>query len=167
MIILRVVKSRKEVWSLEQDNLLLNTVLKHLAEGGNQKRAFEEVAHEIGRTPGACAFRFHAVLRQRHGEKISSVIKKKSVELSTVIQLPKNKNAIVDNLSWEQVMGFLNLHIVEEDLMKQRLIDMHNHLNDIAEENRSLKKELDYFKEVREKIESFGMNITKMMDLFK
>ncbi|WP_261304005.1 hypothetical protein [Paenibacillus andongensis] len=164
-----VERSRNEVWSLEQDTFLLNSVLRHLAGGSNQKRAFEEAAHEIGRTPGACAFRFNSVLRQRHNEEIR-IAKQKINKLSegTIIPLQQfiNKNESVKNLNWEQVLSFLNAHILEENLMEQRYIDIQKQLNDTLEENRILKLELEYFKEVRKKIELFGVNINKMMDIF-
>lgn len=163
-----VENSRNENWSIEQDNFLLNSVLKHLAGGSNQKRAFEEAANEIRRTPGACAFRFNSVLRQQHSEEIRSA-KQKINKLSdgTIIPLQQiiNKNEFVKNLNWEQVLSFLNTHVLEENLMEQKNNDIKKQLNDTLEENRTLKQELEYYKEVRKKLELFGLNINKMMGI--
>ena len=163
-----VENSRNENWSIEQDTFLLNSVLKHLAGGSNQKRAFEEVANEIRRTPGACAFRFNSVLRQQHSEEIRSA-KQKINKLSggTIIPLQQiiNKNESVINLNWEQVLSFLNTHKLEENLVEQKNNDIKKQLNDTLEENRTLKQELEYYKEVRKKLELFGLNINKMMGI--
>ncbi|CAG7658931.1 hypothetical protein ACFQI7_32780 [Paenibacillus allorhizosphaerae] len=156
------VKTKYEVWSPEQDQLLLQTVLKHLGNGSSQKKAFEEAADKIGRTQAACAFRFNAVLRQQHNEEILSVSHKKGNQLTSSMVIPfPNGDVHGENktLNWQQVLDFLNSQALEVQIMQQQL-------NEIAEENRSLKEELANYKEVHNKLESFGMNISKMLELY-
>lgn len=51
-------------WHPEEDQLLKETVLKTIQNGGTQLKAFAEVGKKLNRTPGACGFRWNAVLRQ-------------------------------------------------------------------------------------------------------
>ncbi|MDQ0885012.1 prespore-specific regulator [Paenibacillus sp. V4I9] len=155
-------RSNHEVWSTEQDQFLLKTVLQHLRNGSSQKKAFEEVAGKIGRTNGACTFRFNSVLRKQHYDEIRSVSHKKNGDLPSrmVIQFPRVDNKCIndDGLSWQPVLGFLNSQALEVQHMQQQLHDM-------KEENIRLNKELEHLKQVRNKMETLGMNISKMLEL--
>lgn len=51
-------------WHQEEDQLLKDTVLQSIQNGGTQLEAFAEVGKKLDRTPGACGFRWNAVLRQ-------------------------------------------------------------------------------------------------------
>ncbi|WP_421380082.1 hypothetical protein ACOJQI_17020 [Bacillus salacetis] len=55
---------RKKKWSQEEEKIVTNTVLEFLQEGKTQKEAFEEAALSIGRTPGACSFRWNNKLKK-------------------------------------------------------------------------------------------------------
>lgn len=55
-------------WTEEEDRLLAESVLRSVKEGGSQLDAFQEVAEKIGRTPGACGFRWNAVIRKQEAE---------------------------------------------------------------------------------------------------
>ncbi|MDU0205821.1 hypothetical protein ACYEXS_23535 [Paenibacillus sp. MAH-36] len=155
--------SNHEVWSTEQDKLLLETVLQHLSNGSSQKKAFEDVAGKIGRTLGACAFRFNSVLRKQHGDVIRSVQNKNNDEVTSrmVIDFPRSNNSSNEGLAsnWEQVLNFLHLQSQEVQQTKQML-------QDALEENTRLTKELEHLKQIRSKMESLGMNISKILDLF-
>ncbi|WP_052807402.1 hypothetical protein [Risungbinella massiliensis] len=53
-------------WSEEEDYYLRDEVLRSISEGASQLDAFEKVGKELGRTSGACGFRWNAVLRQQN-----------------------------------------------------------------------------------------------------
>ncbi|NOU99506.1 hypothetical protein [Paenibacillus planticolens] len=156
------VSSNHEVWSTEQDQFLLQTVLQHLGNGSSQKKAFEETAGKIGRTHGACAFRFNTVLRKQHSDEIRSFSQKKSGDLPSriVIQNPLVDDNYINNngLSLQQVLSFINSQAHEVQYMQQQL-------HDANEENIRLNKELEHLKQVRNKMETLGVNISKMLEL--
>ncbi|MBA4543658.1 MULTISPECIES: Myb-like DNA-binding domain-containing protein [Thermoactinomyces] len=52
-------------WTAEEDQLLKECVLQTIINGGTQVEAFEKIGKKLGRTPGACGFRWNAVLRQK------------------------------------------------------------------------------------------------------
>ncbi|WP_456273925.1 hypothetical protein [Bacillus sp. AK031] len=56
------VKSKK--WTPEEEMTLTETVIQCLNDGKTLKEAFEETAQSIGRTPGACGFRWNNKLRK-------------------------------------------------------------------------------------------------------
>lgn len=73
---------RKDSWSSSDDNLLAEVVIKHIKDGSTQLKAFEEAAFQLGRTAGACGFRWNSTVRKLHENvlkesKISS--KQKSI----------------------------------------------------------------------------------------
>lgn len=53
-------------WTEEEDMYLRDEVLRSISEGGSQLEAFERVGNKLGRTAGACGFRWNAVLRQQN-----------------------------------------------------------------------------------------------------
>lgn len=78
------VHHRANQWEMHEDQLLVETVLKEIKEGGTQLRAFQEVGEQLNRTASACGFRFNAVLRHHFVKEIAEakherVIKKARV----------------------------------------------------------------------------------------
>ncbi|MFJ8066217.1 hypothetical protein ACIQYS_16570 [Psychrobacillus sp. NPDC096426] len=57
------VKIRKDSWSVEEDNLLKEIVLKKIEQGLTQISGFEEASILLGRSKQACAFRWNKNLR--------------------------------------------------------------------------------------------------------
>lgn len=64
-------------WTVEEDQYLRERVLQSISNGGSQLDAFDEVGKKIGRTSGACGFRWNAVLRQQDPESYSEAKKKR------------------------------------------------------------------------------------------
>jgi prespore-specific regulator len=69
------VKGRQ--WSTEEDQLLSETVLHTISQGGTQLTAFADVGKKVGRTAGACGFRWNAVLRGENPSSYSEAKKKR------------------------------------------------------------------------------------------
>lgn len=57
------VKLRKDSWTLEEDNLLKEIVLKKIEQGHTQISGFQEASVLLGRSKQACAFRWNKNLR--------------------------------------------------------------------------------------------------------
>lgn len=62
--------TRSDAWSHHNDSILAQIVIKHIADGSTQLRAFEEVGETLGRTAGACGFRWNNNVRKKHAREI-------------------------------------------------------------------------------------------------
>jgi prespore-specific regulator len=81
-------------WTKEEDQLLSETVLHTISQGGTQLTAFSEVGKKIGRTAGACGFRWNAVLRGQHPRSYSEAKKRRVYS-----QLEKKRKAKVESFA--------------------------------------------------------------------
>lgn len=57
---------RVDSWGHREDVLLAEIVLRHIRNGSTQLRGFEEASKQLGRTPGACGFRWNSIVRKRY-----------------------------------------------------------------------------------------------------
>lgn len=57
-------------WDKEKDQILLETVLKHIRNGSTQLKAFEEAAAKLNKTAAACGFRWNNYVRKFHENDI-------------------------------------------------------------------------------------------------
>lgn len=64
---------KKNSWSLNDDNLLAEVVLAHIKNGVTQIKAFEAAAKKLGRTTGACAFRWNSTIRKKFSDTIINI----------------------------------------------------------------------------------------------
>lgn len=86
------VKGRR--WSVEEDQFLSETVLNTISRGGTQLTAFADVGEKLGRTAGACGFRWNAVLRGKNPSSYSEAKKKRVFS-----QLEKKRRAKVNTFA--------------------------------------------------------------------
>ncbi|UOF92206.1 hypothetical protein LSG31_08595 [Fodinisporobacter ferrooxydans] len=61
---------RKDSWTPELDQLLLDIVIEGLNEGMTQVACFAKAAERIGKSQSACAFRFNTTIRKQASEAI-------------------------------------------------------------------------------------------------
>lgn len=59
----KAVEKRKK-WTVEEEKIVTDTVLRFLRDGKIQKEAFDEAAQTIGRTSAACCFRWNNKLKK-------------------------------------------------------------------------------------------------------
>lgn len=71
---------RQDSWSLDEDNLLAEVVLRYIREGSTQLKAFEEVGERLSRTSAACGFRWNSFVRKQFKE---AIIHAKKIRVST------------------------------------------------------------------------------------
>lgn len=66
------MQNKTNVWTPEEDKILVNTILQFLGEGKTQTTAFEKAAEimEGKHTSKACAFRWNGVLRKNYLKEI-------------------------------------------------------------------------------------------------
>ncbi|KKI88507.1 hypothetical protein WQ54_30375 [Bacillus sp. SA1-12] len=64
------MKARHDAWTLNDDTLLAESVLRHIREGSTQVAAFHEVGGKLNRTPAACGYRWNAVVRNQNVEAV-------------------------------------------------------------------------------------------------
>ncbi|MFF0828788.1 RsfA family transcriptional regulator [Brevibacillus sp. NPDC003359] len=65
-----LTNTRQDAWTLEEDDLLANTLLAYIQKGSTQLRAFEEIGIKLGRTAAACGFRWNNTLRKKYGQEL-------------------------------------------------------------------------------------------------
>ena len=76
-----MVKVRQDAWLEQDDELLAETVLRHVREGSTQLGAFEEVGDALNRTAAACGFRWNAVVRRDYESELSEAKKERKQTL--------------------------------------------------------------------------------------
>ncbi|WP_019414484.1 RsfA family transcriptional regulator [Paenisporosarcina sp. TG20] len=76
-----MVKIRQDAWLDENDELLANTVLRHVREGSTQLNAFEEAGDSLNRTAAACGFRWNAVVRREYEKDLREAKKDRKQKL--------------------------------------------------------------------------------------
>ncbi|WP_347709266.1 hypothetical protein [Bacillus sp. FJAT-47783] len=70
------MKTRQDVWTNEEDELLANTVLEYIRHGHTQLHAFETVGLKLNRTANACGFRWNAEVRKHYQDAIEQAKKR-------------------------------------------------------------------------------------------
>ncbi|MBT2757981.1 RsfA family transcriptional regulator [Mesobacillus foraminis] len=73
-------KDRKDTWNREDDEILAETVLRHIKENSTQLEAFKEVGKQLKRTAGACGFRWNSYVRKQYGSEIQKAKQKRREE---------------------------------------------------------------------------------------
>ncbi len=129
-------------WTEKEDQILAETVLRHIREGSTQLEAFDEVARKLGRTPGACGFRWNAVVRKKEEENFLKAKKQRLVR-----HLHHRRTDTVDSL--KQLIQILRRHerefhslVNHVHALGKQLEEKEREYERIAEENRRLTEQL-------------------------
>ncbi|MEW9033587.1 MAG: RsfA family transcriptional regulator [Planifilum fimeticola] len=137
-------------WTKKEDQILAETVLRHIREGSTQLEAFEEVARKLGRTPGACGFRWNAVVRRKEEENF---LKAKKQRLAK--HLKNRRPDTVDSL--KQLIQMLRRHEREFHALVSHVNELGKQLDEkereyerLVEENRRLTEQLGAVDRLRE-----------------
>lgn len=100
-------------WSSQEDDLLKKTVLEFIRTGRTQLAAFAHVGRQIDRTPGACGFRWNAVLRQQDPVSYQEAKKKR------VYNKLKEKHSPPVTSLQQAVIGLQQLEADEQRLQQE------------------------------------------------
>lgn len=97
-------------WSKHEDQLLAETIFKHIEDGSTQLAAFAETGERLGRSPEACGFRWNNVLRKKYEaslqiaqEQARSVRTRSKLHLEDgwdEKEIPKMVNWMIRYLRW-------------------------------------------------------------------
>jgi prespore-specific regulator len=85
----KIMKTRQDAWTHEDDLLLAETVLRYIREGGTQLEAFEEVGDKLNRTAAACGFRWNAEVRKNFEQAINLAKKQRKERKRALDRLKK------------------------------------------------------------------------------
>lgn len=121
-------------WNDQEDALLKKTVLHSIRNGETQLTAFAEVGQEIGRTPGACGFRWNAVIRQQ------DPISYKDAKKKRVYNQLQEKRALPVQSLLQATMGLQQLMDVSQEI-KQNIRDLEQQLHEAQRKCEALKME--------------------------
>jgi RsfA family transcription factor len=107
--------TRQDAWSLEEDSLLAQVVLKHIREGSTQLQAFEEVGIRLSRSATACGFRWNSSIRKQYETEIKTAKNQRKEFRKEPPAIPAtfNQASLIEEkekaiISFETVIHFLN-----------------------------------------------------------
>ena len=173
-----MVKIRQDAWLSENDQLLADTVLRHVREGSTQLSAFEEVGDALNRTAAACGFRWNAVVRQEFEQELeqakkerkqalrvlSSDYKRRATPLYTVSPSEEQTRAAsvpLSALSMDTVIAFLiRMHHsggVHSDALRweqaaksaqTRVAELEKMVEKLKKDNRTIRDDYEQFVEI-------------------
>ena len=124
-----MVKIRQDAWLAENDQLLADTVLRHVREGSTQLSAFEEVGDALNRTAAACGFRWNAVVRQDHETELAQAKKERKQALRVLGSDFKRRATplySVPSIDGEQRTAAVPLSELSMDTVIAYLLRMHH-----------------------------------------
>lgn len=83
--------SRQDAWTVSEDRVLADTVLRYIKEGGTQLHAFKDAGEQLKRTAAACGFRWNANIRKAYERQISEAKQiRKDAQLGAVLDLSEH-----------------------------------------------------------------------------
>lgn len=154
-------------WRREEDQLLKEIVLETIRNGGTQLKAFAEVGRKLGRTPGACGFRWNAVLRQ-----IDPISYQEAKRKRVYKQLQKRKELQIDSFSHvirllekvDQEWKTLKCHI---DQLNQDIVKKKDEYQRLRKENKQLKKQQLSLHTYREEVKERYKELVQLFYMLK
>ncbi|PWK06960.1 RsfA family transcriptional regulator [Tumebacillus permanentifrigoris] len=136
---------RQDAWTLEDDHVLVEVILRHIRTSSTQLAAFEEAGTKLGRTRAACGFRWNAVLRkdyiaqleiakaERRAKREEQPQREFSVEFGALGDTQEDPT----DLTWGRVLTFLKSRRDEEATLRKQA----KHVERLQRENRNLQAE--------------------------
>jgi prespore-specific regulator len=133
------MKGRK--WTEAEDEMLRGAVLRSIGSGETQLHAFVEMGERLGRTSGACGFRWNAVLKQQDPHlyteakrtRVHQQMKKRRRDPVGLFSQMGSSLQQVEK-GWKQLQQ--EVHALKEKLQKKE-----ESLQRLREENRELTEE--------------------------
>ncbi|MYL35435.1 hypothetical protein GLW08_21370 [Pontibacillus yanchengensis] len=141
-------KGRIDSWSSKQDELLAEKVIKHVAEGSTQTKAFEEVGNILNRTTAACGYRWNNNLRKIYKEEF---IKAKQAKVAATRSTKKP----VEYYNLQGLIEFLQ--DVQENMYRLRTEN-----DNLQSEIKDLNDEIQTYKEIFQKVQQFSAKVDKV-----
>ncbi|OMP66332.1 RsfA family transcriptional regulator [Domibacillus epiphyticus] len=141
------MKVRQDAWSIENDALLAETVLRHVREGSTQLKAFEEVGDLLNRTSAACGFRWNAVVRQQY-DKALDLAKKQRKQRNRLLEMERKKKGedVYQTPVLSEAESEVDLPILAQPITMDTVISFLRSIDgsdDLKIENERLRRELE------------------------
>jgi prespore-specific regulator len=171
---------RQDAWTEEDDRVLAEIILKHIAEGSTQLAAFEEASEKLGRTSAACGYRWNASVRKIYGSGIDIAknqrrqtknLEKKAIQDGKNLPGNLGRGDMDADLSWNEVFRFLKVCRQGQTQMGEQLKKLENDLSvyeqemkSIELENRRLRGELQ---QVTEEYQQIKTDYRTMLNIFE
>ncbi|MBD1370916.1 hypothetical protein IC620_00885 [Hazenella sp. IB182357] len=118
-------------WTDDEDYVLKDKVLRYIRSGKSQLDAFEEVGKQLNRTPGACGFRWNAVLREKY-LKAYHEAKKTRVR----VQLERDKSQKIKSIT--EAIHHLKQYELERHTLITNIEDLSKKIEDVEQERQQL-----------------------------
>ncbi|MDR6227419.1 hypothetical protein [Desmospora profundinema] len=154
---------RGRSWTEEEDQILTDEVLTSVRQGQSQLEAFERVGQRIGRTAGACGFRWNAVLRKREMRAFRNAKRERVAK-----QLNRRRS------SGDSLKGVIRSlremdQLYREDRRKldqlERLYrDKAFQLRSLREKHADLKNEWESFRDFQDEIKDRYASLVKLLE---
>ncbi|WP_274365659.1 RsfA family transcriptional regulator [Paenibacillus thermotolerans] len=138
-----VQHERKDQWTTEDDNILAETVLRHIRSGSTQLKGFEETAKQLNRTASACGFRWNASVRKLYEDEIKAAKlsknhrgKKPAVSHNPPIAEKKLEQDVQDSITepLDNVLGIVNRFKLTVANMSKEIERLREHLRQKEQE---------------------------------
>ncbi|RTR35392.1 hypothetical protein EKG37_05795 [Robertmurraya yapensis] len=158
------MKSRKDKWTEEENQMLRSIVLEHIQMGATKTAAFKRAASVLGRTSAACGYRWNHVLNETEVPSTAS----------TQLQLPPPKEYVqtsTPELDLDKVILFLqqlkeNRSTDEDTNEKEALLKERSHL---LEKKTSLEKiyleKKENYQKLLQQYETFAKVLNESQEL--
>ncbi|MET3575738.1 RsfA family transcriptional regulator [Bhargavaea ullalensis] len=170
-----MVKVRQDAWLEENDQLLAETVLRHVRDGSTQLNAFEEAGDAMNRTAAACGFRWNAVVRKEYEKELAEAKKERKETMRALGKDFRRNNAglyvvgndgesvsgaplRLSNLSLDVVIAYLmrlqHTNPAGHEAMKwqreataaeRRIAELEQEVGNLEKENKSIREDYDQF----------------------
>lgn len=159
------VKGRR--WTAEEDQLLSKLVLHTISQGGTQLTAFSDVGKKIGRTAGACGFRWNAVLRSQNPTSYSEAKKKR-----VYTQLEKKRKTKVETFSeaielLKQTEQTWVKQQKEISRLTQSITKTKKKVNTIKQENQKFQQENNAVEWVQQEVKTRYEELVQLIEQLK
>ncbi|MBU7593694.1 RsfA family transcriptional regulator [Metabacillus halosaccharovorans] len=131
------MKTRHDAWTLENDQLLAETVLSYVQNGHTQSAAFKDIGNRLNRTAAACGYRWNAELRKKYKKEFEQA-KMRRKEVSLHKKDAKNNQQVLQHGEVIQLTIDECIHYLSQVRSKE----YQNHILDenirLTEENKKL-----------------------------
>lgn len=158
--------TRQDAWTLDEDLMLAEVVLRHIRDGGTQLAAFEEVGQKLSRTAAACGFRWNSYVRKQYKSAIEMAksqrkkVRKQETEADALMSesMPINETLTqgLNTITFNEVISFLKSYensANETDLKNEnekltiRIGQLEQHIEKLQSEKETLHRNLQIVEE--------------------
>ncbi|PTM59981.1 hypothetical protein [Desmospora activa] len=150
-------------WSAEEDRILTEEVLASVRQGQSQLETFERVGRRIGRTAGACGFRWNAVLRKR---EMRAFQKAKHERVTKQLQRNRSSGDSLKGVirSLRQMDQAYREDQQKLDQMERLRRERERKLRDLKEKHNLLKDEWESFRNFQDEIKDRYASLVKLLE---